>query len=200
MRFTLPVTVQSKRQRIRDTALRLFAHRGISATSLRDVADASDVSLGLVQHHFRTKDRLVEVIDAHVLTELSTALTGPLDRDFDDAIAQHGHRVMTLVTTHPTIVDYVGRALLDDRAFGSAVFDELFRSGRQRWTDHRDQHLAPTDLDVTWAALNPLILVLGTIIFRSHVNRNLPESLTTATQANRWMESVNNLLRNGLYN
>lgn len=194
-----PAVTPTKRERIRDAALRLFAEHGVGATSLRDVAVASEVSLGSVQHHFGTKDQLVAAIDEYVLMELSAVLTGPPDREIDDAVAQHGHRVMTLITTRPTIADYVGRALVDGRAFGSRVFDGLVASGTQRWIDRSEQRLTAPDLDLTWAALNPLILVLGTIILRGHVDRHLPDPLTNQQQADRWMEAVNTLIRDGLY-
>jgi hypothetical protein len=52
---------------------------------------------------------------------------------------------------------------------------------------------------VTWAALNSLVLALGTMIMRGHVERQLPEPLTTPAQLQRWQDSVNSLLREGQY-
>jgi hypothetical protein len=52
---------------------------------------------------------------------------------------------------------------------------------------------------LTWAALNSLVLALGTLILRGHVERQLPEPFTTPAQLERWQESVNSLLREGLF-
>lgn len=43
-------------ERIRDAALKCFAAHGTAATSLRFIADTAGVSIGLVQHHFGTKE------------------------------------------------------------------------------------------------------------------------------------------------
>lgn len=59
---------------LRDTALRLFAERGVDAVSVRDVASAAGVSPGLVVHHFGTKDALRQAVDEHVTGLLETML------------------------------------------------------------------------------------------------------------------------------
>lgn len=51
---------------IRDAALALFAEHGPDAVSMRDIAAAADVSLGLLVHHFGTKERLRRAVDDHV--------------------------------------------------------------------------------------------------------------------------------------
>ena len=44
--------------RIRNAALDLYAERGEDRVSMRAVAAAAGVAVGLVQHHFKTKDGL----------------------------------------------------------------------------------------------------------------------------------------------
>ena len=51
----LDVEERSSVERIRNAALKSFATYGTSATSLRTVAAAAGVSVGLVQHHFATR-------------------------------------------------------------------------------------------------------------------------------------------------
>jgi len=53
-------------------------------------------------------------------------------------------------------------------------------------------------LDLTWAALNSLVLALGAQILRSHIDCHLPEPLNTPMQLERWQKAVNSLLREGL--
>ena len=50
-------------ERIRNAALRIVAVQGVAGTSLRAVAAAAGVSLGLVQHHFATKAGLIKAVD-----------------------------------------------------------------------------------------------------------------------------------------
>ena len=49
----------TNRDRILDALLRIMASRGADALTIRTVASEAGVSVGAVQHHFPTKDRLV---------------------------------------------------------------------------------------------------------------------------------------------
>ena len=64
----------TKPEQIRDAAMKCFAEHGIAKTSLRTIAEAAGVSLGLIQHYFFTKQQLIESIDRHVLTVFNEAL------------------------------------------------------------------------------------------------------------------------------
>jgi hypothetical protein len=68
-----------------------------------------------------------------------------------------------------------------------------------RWNKRKERGEVRSDVDLTWAALNSLVLALGTMILRGHVERQLPEPLTTPAQLQRWQDSVNTLLHDGLY-
>ncbi len=48
-----------------------------------------------------------------------------------------------------------------------------------------------------WGVLNPLLLRFGAIILRGHIERHLPEPLTSPTQLRRWDAAVSALLRHG---
>jgi len=48
-----------RRSHILDAAALVIAERGVDGARLADVAEAADVSLGLVQHYFRHRDRLL---------------------------------------------------------------------------------------------------------------------------------------------
>jgi AcrR family transcriptional regulator len=50
------------KERILDTAERLFAERGYGATSLRSIIAAANVNLAAVHYHFRTKEALLEAV------------------------------------------------------------------------------------------------------------------------------------------
>ncbi|QFG27342.1 TetR/AcrR family transcriptional regulator [Actinomadura sp. WMMB 499] len=185
--------------RIRDAALGCFATRGVSGTSLRAVAEAAGVSIGLVQHHFGTKARLVSAVEDHVLRVLGEAIAAePLPAPPADPIAELGHRVTSIMTDHPEVVGYVGRALADGDAFASVVFDGLVTVSTAQWDQLADHGLLAPGTDRTWAVLNPLVLVLGTVILRAQLDRHLPEPLASGDQLRRWDDAVAELLRKGL--
>jgi hypothetical protein len=104
-----------------------------------------------------------------------------------------------MIAELPDIVDYVGRALIDSRPVGYMVFDALLNSGTARWNQRGERGETRPDLDLTWAAVNSLVLALGTFILRGHIERNLPQPLTSPEQLRRWQASVTMLLREGLF-
>jgi AcrR family transcriptional regulator len=186
-------------ERIRDAALKSFATQGSSGTSLRAVAAAAGVSLGLVQHHFATKAGLVKAVDDYVLAMVITHITKPVPDTTSDSVAEIGDGVTGMIMELPDIVDYVGRALVDGRPVGYMIFDALLNSGTARWNQRGERGETRPDLDLTWAAVNCLVLALGTFILRGHIERNLPEPLTNPAQLQRWHASVTMLLREGLF-
>jgi len=192
-------TEPSAIERIRDAALKSFATQGSSGTSLRAVAAAAGVSLGLVQHHFATKAGLIKAVDDHVLAMVITHITKPVPDTTSDSVAEIGDRVTGMILELPDIVDYVGRALVDGRPVGYMIFDALLNSGTARWNQRGERGETRPDLDLTWAAVNSLVLALGTFILRGHIERNLPEPLTNPAQLQRWHASVTLLLREGLF-
>ncbi|SED46503.1 transcriptional regulator, TetR family [Streptomyces sp. 2224.1] len=64
------------RQKIADTALRLFLERGYDAVGIRDVAAEADVAVTTVFSHFTSKEALVFEQDADFAQRLAQAVTG----------------------------------------------------------------------------------------------------------------------------
>src|ERR1700682_6408320 len=54
--------VGSTKDRLLDTAERLFAKSGIDAVSLRDITAEAGVNLAAVNYHFQSKDSLMEAV------------------------------------------------------------------------------------------------------------------------------------------
>jgi AcrR family transcriptional regulator len=188
---------RSSIERIRSAALRSFATYGASATSLRTVAEAAGVSVGLVQHHFTNKAGLIKAVDDHVMAVVVELIAQPLPAPPADSIAEMGSRVTQFMSGYPDVVDYVGRALIDGSPLGTTIFDTLAAFGMARWSQRKERGEVRPDVDLTWAALNSLVLALGAMILRGHLERQLPEPFTTPRQLQRWQDAVNKLLRGG---
>ncbi|MFJ4651315.1 TetR/AcrR family transcriptional regulator [Nocardia sp. NPDC088792] len=100
--------------RIRNAAMDLFAQYGESRVSLRAVAAEAGVTLGLVQHHFKTKAGLRDAVDqligeyfyqaVHSVTDTGTPaeVTGARD----DAVRE-------MLRDNPAVVNYIRRAILE---------------------------------------------------------------------------------------
>lgn len=68
-----------RRQQILDSAVAMFAHRGVDRTSLRTLAEAIGVSHTALRHYFSSRDELlVEVYRTHE-TRAAAELSGPGD-------------------------------------------------------------------------------------------------------------------------
>ncbi|OBJ05258.1 TetR family transcriptional regulator [Mycobacterium alsense] len=195
-----PPAEPSSEERIRDAALERFATHGVAATSLAKVAEAAGVSIGLVQHYYGTKAALVAAVDQHVLRILGDGLeSADLPGQPAGALAEAGHQLTGLVAENPLVMDYLAHALCERAEVGSVIFDGLIGiSTAQR--DHFAEHgLTRPDLDPEWAVLNPLILRVGALILRPHIERYLGKPLFDDAQLQRWDRAVTGLIQEGQF-
>ncbi len=70
------------------------------------VAQTAGVSVGLVQHHFGSKDSLIEAVDTYALTVIGAGMSQPLPDDPTEAVLELGRRVIYLLSDHLSAVDY----------------------------------------------------------------------------------------------
>src|SRR5713226_3395784 len=49
---------EEQKRKILDAARKVFAHKGLAATKMSDIAAAADVSYGLVYHYFPNKEKI----------------------------------------------------------------------------------------------------------------------------------------------
>lgn len=113
-----------RRRSIADALLRLAAAEGLEAVSLRSVAGAAGVSMGAVQHYFRSKDEmLVHALQRHVerreqriVARLTAAGRPPTVREFVRVCAQEVLPADELRRTEYLVgMAYFVRALRDPR-------------------------------------------------------------------------------------
>lgn len=188
-------------QKIRDAALICCAREGIAATSFRMVADTAGISIGAVQHHFRTKAALIDAVDQYVLQVIGEAVgTELLPEPALEALEETGRRIARLMAEHPSVIDYMGRALVEGATVsgvGRVIFEgltEISEAQREHFADGtRD------DIDRAWSVLNPIILRVGAIILRSHIERYLDQPFYSDSQLRRWDAAVTRLIRHGLF-
>ncbi|MDZ4266441.1 MAG: TetR/AcrR family transcriptional regulator, partial [Mycobacterium sp.] len=151
------------------------------------------------QHHFATKAGLIKAVDVYVLDQVVTPLAQPIPERVADSVSEIGNRVTRIFAEQPDVAAYVGRALVDGSPLGATIFDTLMEVGSARWRLRAERGETRPDIDLTWAALNALVLGLGGVSLRTHIERHLPESLIAPAQLQRWQASVDSLLRDGLF-
>lgn len=100
--------------RIRNSALDLYSKFGPDRISLRAIAAEAGVTLGLVQHHYRTKAGLRDAVDQLVVDYFEAALAEVPDADRPaELAAARDDAVRRMLEANPPVVNYVRRALLD---------------------------------------------------------------------------------------
>jgi len=186
--------------RIRDAALREFAARGVSGTSIRDVARAARVSPGLVQHHFRSKAGLRRAVEEFVTRRAMEAL-GDLHPEASAAetTTQIAGKISAFIRENPGAFAYIGRSLLEGDAAGVALFERLLDLARAQIDRFRDAGLLRADLDLDWTVLHVVLIDVGAYLLESGLVRYLGEPLRSGRGLERMERATAALFLKGIF-
>lgn len=99
---------EQRRRQIADAVSRLISEHGLDAVTVARTAAAAGMSVGLVQHYFRTKDEML----LHAFREVSARIRARVDERIKDGVAhrQPLARVMADVMTEYIPLDEARRA------------------------------------------------------------------------------------------
>lgn len=107
--YERPLEDLSPRARIRDAAMKEFGDKGFKAATMKSIAYAAGVSVGLVQHHFGTKDGLRAACDERLVDLIRMKVSMLEDGSLTDP-----RSLATLMAMAPLMQHYVSRALVED--------------------------------------------------------------------------------------
>ncbi|HEI8867431.1 multidrug efflux transporter transcriptional repressor AcrR [Serratia sp. AKBS12] len=102
---------QETRQHILDAAVREFSERGVSATSLTDIATAAGVTRGAIYWHFKNKVDLFNEV-----WELSESKIGDLEVEYQAKFPENPLRILREILIYiltATVEDVRRRALME---------------------------------------------------------------------------------------
>lgn len=167
-----PVEDLTARARIRDAALAHFAEHGVRGATLRAIAEEAGVSLGLVQHHFGSKDGLREACDAYVLEFVKLNVHEALDEHRLD----EPEFVSEVYRAGPPVMLYLSRALADGSPGAAVLFDDMV-AVTERFLGDRP--------DVRAQAAVFTAMKLGVHVLRAHVARAMGADPMSAEGAPR---------------
>jgi len=185
--------------RLRETALALFADRGIATTSLRSIAAAAGVSPGLVIHHFGSKDGLRRAVDAVVVKRITAALSEvPIGSSGASLIDQRAEVLARVLAPQPALLQYIAQALSESGEAAGELFTLLYAAAR---ADRAlaDAGVIRADSDPFWRALQQLVLIVGPLLLRPLIEQQLGGSLFEPGNFERWMRANADLLKHGIY-
>jgi AcrR family transcriptional regulator len=183
--------------RIRNAALELFAARGTKATTIRDVASKADVSPGLVQHHFGTKDGLRKAVDEFVLHDARQTIEN-LPAPLEERSAEFAKRMGAVVRDRPAAVLYLARSAADGDEVALQTFKALVEFGVPQFRQMQERGQLHDDLDLEWAVLSMLLFNLGSMLFRPAIEHALGESILSKEGRQRSNRAALTLFTRGL--
>ena len=131
-------TTSVRRGELLDIAAKLFADRGLKATTVRDIADASGILSGSLYHHFDSKESMVDEILRSFLDELFGTYEAILaqklpPRERFEAVVTASFEALDRHHAAVAIYQNEARLLADQERFG--YIRERLAEVKTMWTD-----------------------------------------------------------------
>jgi AcrR family transcriptional regulator len=156
--------------RIRNAALDLYAEHGEDRVSMRAVATAAGVTVGLVQHHFKTKDGLRAAVEQLVVDYYTLAIAeAPTEGTPAQIAASRDQAVRHMLERHPTVVNYIRRAVLDPRG-SSRLLEYLTELTRSEISKLRETGIASTRRPESTQIIGLMVRQLGQLLLQPMID------------------------------
>jgi len=142
------------RNRILDTAMEVFARKGVSRTSLDDIAQAAGVTRGAIYWHFKNKAALFDAMMERVQLPIEEASARARARATDDPLDDV--RDCTLAVLGQVTANPQCRCALDIACNKVEYVDEM-ESLRERYLEGRAKYLTQMEKALRAAAKRGLL-------------------------------------------
>ncbi|WP_207233827.1 TetR/AcrR family transcriptional regulator [Janibacter limosus] len=159
------------RARIRNSALALFARHGVEGASMRRVAADAGVTVGLVVHHFGTKERLREEVETYVVDRFGAAIRSvPVQGSARDVARGRDEAVATMLATEPDLVTYLRRALLGLSGPDDHLLRRLTELAAEEVARARAAGVADTDRRGSTQTIRTMTRQLGQLLLQPMID------------------------------
>ena len=177
--------------------MRLFAERGVAATSIREVAAEAGVSSSLVVHHFKTKAGLKAAADARAVALLAEILsTFPAD---STEVEPAMRSLSEGLRAEPDLMAYLRRMLIDGGDAATDLFTGLVdATAEELSTQERAGVISPSTDPRTRAAFL-LVNDLGLIVLQDLVKDAIGLDPLSEKGLERWGSAVMEVYTQGFY-
>jgi AcrR family transcriptional regulator len=164
------------KQKIMDTAVRVFAEQGYGGTSLRHIIAEAQVNLAAIHYHFGSKEELLDAAIARNIEPVNAERLDRLTRLEERAVGKPLAPTMVVVKQNPEFPRMMGRligeGLMPDLA--SRHFAEV---GRRFWGALRRALPDLTESELAWR-LNFLIGAMAHCLCRGPLEWQVPLDAT----------------------
>jgi AcrR family transcriptional regulator len=113
---------------IEDAAIELFMEQGYHATSMRQIADRSELALGGIYNHFKSKDEIFEaiVVDKHPYKKILPLIQQAEGDTLEEFISNAAHIVIAELTSQQYYIKLMMIEIAEfNSVHGAAIIKEI---------------------------------------------------------------------------
>ena len=164
-------------------AMAMFAERGFDGVTVRDISSEAGVSVGLINHHFGSKEGLREAVDAYFISQFEEAVTDQRpnpeeakSRGLDAVVDWTEDWIGRHIGDWDVSKAYMRRALLDGSEWGEGLFNRFYQVVRTSVDRMDAEGRLREDVDRLWLPLLIMYMELGTLLLEPFVEKVLGRS------------------------
>lgn len=188
---------QRGRQRLIDTSMLLFAERGFDGVTVRDIAREADVSIGLINHHFDSKEGLRAAVDKHFIERTSKAVARAsrelAEADFEKVEEYQRNWILQYEDEWPRVAAYLRRAITENSAWGENLFREYYQAVSETITRADAEGKVAADADRLWLPLLYMFMLIGPLVLDPYIKSMLGRSTYEPEMWGRFQKSMRRL-------
>ena len=130
-----PVSADPTRERIREAALDLFGERGLTGTTVRDIAGRAGVNVAAISYHFGGKEKLYRAVAENLVAGIEARVASRAAPILASPPTEPAAALAALETMLETVVDVivgpqemrrVARFIIREQMQPTAAFEILF--------------------------------------------------------------------------
>ena len=176
------VDLSKGKMKLIKVAMAMFAERGFDGVTVRDLAAEASVSVGLINHHFGSKEGLREAVDRYFISQFEEILEEPRPRSeadvrgLDAVVDWTEDWISRHIGDWDVSKAYMRRALLDGSDWGEGLFERFYQVVRTSVDRMDADGLIRDDVDRLWLPLLITYMELGTLLLEPFVEKVLGRS------------------------
>lgn len=184
---------------IRIAAMELFAERGYTEVTVRQIATAAGVSPALVIHHYGSKKRLREVLEERLAAFLESMLADLARVSEEGGSATLAEMLVDRLEREPTMAGYVRRLLCDGGPAGTALFERLYQATRAGMQALAEAGVLRPSHDEPVRDVFLLINDLAVLLLRPHISKVAGVDPLSRDGLVRWSAEVLDVYTGGVF-
>ena len=163
-------------------AMAMFAERGFDGVTVRDISAEAGVSVGLINHHFGSKEGLRDAVDRYFISQFEEVLKEPRpsaeteERGLDAVVDWTEDWISRHIGDWDITKAYLRRALLEGSDWGEGLFERFYQVVRTSVDRMDADGLIRDDVDKLWLPLLIMYMELGTLLLEPFVEKVLGRS------------------------